>query len=380
MKNYFNKHLHIVSFDVPAPPDYGGVIDVFYKIKALHHIGIKIHLHCFQYGRVADDSLLQYCETVQYYTRKTGWKGISLILPYMLYSRRDPQLLHNLQTSEAPILLEGVHSTYYLNHPKLKGRKILLRNQNIEADYFKQLQYRTRSFLKKWYYKIESVLLHKVEQNLHRADAFLTVAQSDHEYFKKLYPNHTHAYIPSFTPVYDINTLPKGKGNYILYHGNLGHPENHEAAVFIIKEIASQLPGYQFIFAGKSPQKELQQLCNAYSNIQLKANPSQPAMDTLISNAHIHLLLTFQATGLKLKLLAAIQKGRFVIANKAMVKGSNLDVACAIADTPDAIVQHITTLMQQDFDEAAIAARATILKKHYALEHNALKIAQLAFG
>ena len=27
--------LNIVSFDVPYPPDYGGVIDVFYKIKEL---------------------------------------------------------------------------------------------------------------------------------------------------------------------------------------------------------------------------------------------------------------------------------------------------------------------------------------------------------
>ncbi len=29
------QHLHIISFDVPAPPDYGGVIDVYYKAKAL---------------------------------------------------------------------------------------------------------------------------------------------------------------------------------------------------------------------------------------------------------------------------------------------------------------------------------------------------------
>ena len=37
------KHLHIISFDVPYPANYGGVIDVFYKLKALHAEGIKIH-------------------------------------------------------------------------------------------------------------------------------------------------------------------------------------------------------------------------------------------------------------------------------------------------------------------------------------------------
>ncbi len=28
------EHIHLISFDVPFPADYGGVIDVFYKIKA----------------------------------------------------------------------------------------------------------------------------------------------------------------------------------------------------------------------------------------------------------------------------------------------------------------------------------------------------------
>ena len=33
-------HLHIVSFNVPWPADYGGVIDVNYRIKALWASGV----------------------------------------------------------------------------------------------------------------------------------------------------------------------------------------------------------------------------------------------------------------------------------------------------------------------------------------------------
>ena len=29
------KEIHIITFDIPYPANYGGVIDVFYKIKAL---------------------------------------------------------------------------------------------------------------------------------------------------------------------------------------------------------------------------------------------------------------------------------------------------------------------------------------------------------
>ena len=55
------QRLHIVSFDVPFPPNYGGVVDVFYKIRALHKLGVKIHLHCFEYGRGEQKELDKYC-------------------------------------------------------------------------------------------------------------------------------------------------------------------------------------------------------------------------------------------------------------------------------------------------------------------------------
>ena len=51
------KDIHIVSFNVPYPADYGGVIDVYYKLKALAALGIRVHLHCYQYGRAASPEL-----------------------------------------------------------------------------------------------------------------------------------------------------------------------------------------------------------------------------------------------------------------------------------------------------------------------------------
>ena len=50
--------LNIVSFAVPFPPDYGGAIDIYYKLETLNNLGIKIYLHCFQYGR-SDSKILE---------------------------------------------------------------------------------------------------------------------------------------------------------------------------------------------------------------------------------------------------------------------------------------------------------------------------------
>ena len=35
-------HIHIVSFDIPYPANYGGVIDVFFKAKFLAEKGVKV--------------------------------------------------------------------------------------------------------------------------------------------------------------------------------------------------------------------------------------------------------------------------------------------------------------------------------------------------
>ena len=56
-----NKTLHIVSFNIPFPANYGGVIDVFYKIKALQNQGVNIILHAFEYGRQQAPELEKYC-------------------------------------------------------------------------------------------------------------------------------------------------------------------------------------------------------------------------------------------------------------------------------------------------------------------------------
>ena len=53
--------LHVVSFQVPYPPRYGGLIDVFYKLKALKRAGCHIVLHTYRYAEsfVQDESVIR---------------------------------------------------------------------------------------------------------------------------------------------------------------------------------------------------------------------------------------------------------------------------------------------------------------------------------
>ena len=123
MDNSSHKALHIISFDIPYPADYGGVIDVYYKLKSLAALGVEITLHCFQYGkRLPQPHLETLCRKVYYYPRLTGWKGLHTSLPYIVSSRRDETLFSRLLEDDAPILFEGLHTTFYAAHVLLAGR------------------------------------------------------------------------------------------------------------------------------------------------------------------------------------------------------------------------------------------------------------------
>lgn len=144
-----DRHLHIVCHDVPYPVDYGGVFDLFCKVKALYELNIRIHLHCFEYGRRPQPELNKYCEEVNYYPRNEGHKGFSTVIPYIVASRSSADLITNLRKDSYPVLLEGIHCTYPLYCDALQNRKVILRLHNVEYDYYHQLFHHEKSLLKK---------------------------------------------------------------------------------------------------------------------------------------------------------------------------------------------------------------------------------------
>ena len=60
---------------------------------------------------------------------------------------------------------------------------------------------------------------------------------------------------------------------------------------------------FRCIVAGLNPTQRVIETVSAYQNIQLIANPAENKMNELVQNAHINILVTFQGTGLKIKLL-----------------------------------------------------------------------------
>jgi hypothetical protein len=372
------KHLHIISFDIPYPPNYGGVIDVYYKLKILHKLGIKLHLHCFEYpGRDRSARLKEYCVEVHYYERKTGFLSALSLKPYIVSSRRSEELISNLLKDDHPILFEGLHSCYYINDPRIAERMKIYRESNIEHRYYFNLFKVDKNLRNKLYFLLASGKLLIYQSILRHADLMLVVSKHDTEYLQRRFPEKKVVHLPSFHANDDV-TSPQGKGTYALYHGNIEVPENEHAARFLVNEVFTN-PKMPLIIAGMNPRETFCKMAENNPIVQLKANPSDEEMFSLIRNAHVNILVTFQATGLKLKLLNTLYRGRFCLVNEAMITGTGLASLCEVGNTADELKTRLKMLFQRDYDQRENEKRIAVLQENYDNLINGERLIELIF-
>lgn len=358
-----DKHLHIVAFNVPWPADYGGVIDVFYRLRALSVAGVKVHLHCFCYGRTQAKELEPYCVEVQYYRRRMS----PLLMltdrrPFIVSSRDSKELKARLLQDDYPILLEGVHTCALLQDYAFAGRNVLVRAHNVEADYYRQLASVTPKALKRRYLNAESRRLQRYEGNLLRkAKTVLAVTEADKERFLAM-GCHQVVQLTSSQP-YNHVCSKTGRGEYALFHGNLEVDENASAVEYLISHVFDD-GRWPLVVAGHNPSEELCGRVSQHENVKLVANPDHDTMQRMISEAQVNILFTGQPTGLKLKLLESLFVGRHCLVNSHMVAGTALGGLCTVADSPEAMRDALDDLMVRPFSDSDVQRRIETMQAY----------------
>jgi hypothetical protein len=368
------KIIHIVDLDVPYPANYGAAIDMYFRIKNLHALGIKIILHCFEYGRGKAACLNEYCEHVHYYPRKSIMEFPFRSEPYIVYSRRNKELFNRLFADDFPVLLEGVHTCACLMDDRYKQKPFYVRMHNVESEYYEYLAEATIHPIKRFYYKTESKRLKKFEKNLERARALFSVSERDHTTLSIQFPNVE--YLPPFIYNDTVDCKP-GRGNYAMYHGNLSVEENLKAADFLIQEVFPDL-GVPLMIVGKNA-SSLSKNTKA-KNIEFIDSPTATELKDLIQNAQVHVLPTFQPTGIKHKLINSLFEGRYCVVNPPMVKDNGLAQFCYVAKDAAEMRTIIPELFEKDFPQEEINSRKAILQNIYSNSKNAQKLTDVIFG
>jgi hypothetical protein len=365
--------MHVISFDNPWPPSYGGVIDVYYKLRALKDLGVRITLHAYEYGRKPDRHLNEICEKVYYYERRTFVNPFIGSLPYIVSTRNGEELLQNLLKDKSPILFEGLHTCYFLTHKALAGRHKVVRMHNIEHDYYRKLEEVESNFFKKYFFSKEAARLESFEHVLERADVVAAISVNDQTTLESRYERVVH--LPPFHANNEITAMP-GRGDYVFYHGNLSVGENDEAARYLVTEVFAN-NDIPFYIAGNKPSSALRNLVEGRNNIRLFNHLSTGQISELIAKAHINILPTFQSTGIKLKLINVLYQGRFAVCNSLMVCNTGVEDLCHIADDPVAMLTEVQMLMKKKFTAHDVQKRVDALRGRFNNETNARELLSL---
>lgn len=322
-----NKQIHIVSFDVPFPPDYGGVLDVYLRAKGLKNLGYSVILHCYEYGRGRNHDFSEIADKIHYYDRKTGLKSLFSKLPYIVKSRNSEALLKRLMQDENPILLEGQHSTFWAKELSKNNRLCAIRMHNVEWHYYRDLAQNAKTHSERIYFRMEARKLRKQELQLKKIP-LLCISNSDFDYYQNL---GFHAVYLPVTIHPDLVLEPIEGKSFALYHGNLSVSENQEAIDKLIQENKRSKFDLPVIIAGKDPGPVLMKKIQS-QGWQCVENPSDAELNDLMRSCSLHLLIGFKTTGIKLKVIRALLTGKPCIATKEMVGIPTFEEHCEIWD------------------------------------------------
>src|SRR6202012_2687279 len=125
---------------------------------------------------------------------------------------------------------------------------------------------------------------------------------------------------------------------------------------------------------GKNPSARLTKLIEQNAHACLIADPSEEELQDLIAKAQVHILPSFNCTGVKLKLLNALYNGRHCIVNREAVEGTGLEPLCYVVDSANAFRSLMTELSAKPFTREEISSRETILGKLFNQENNLQKL------
>ena len=199
---------------------------------------------------------------------------------------------------------------------------------------------------------------------------------NDKNHFEQLNKN-THV-ISAFHQNQSVTSWV-GKGDYVLYHGNLGVAENYNAAMYLIQELFSYSE-HRLIIAGNNAPEKLRKLCSKYSNVSLIENINTEEIIQLVRQAQINILVTKQATGIKLKLLAALFNGRFCLVNKEMVVDTGLEPYCLEGNGSKELLPLINKYMDVEFDQLQINKRKELENSVFSNSYNVDRLIDLLFN
>jgi glycosyltransferase involved in cell wall biosynthesis len=366
----------IVAPDFPFPPNHGGRVDIWNRIKLLNGLGFQVDL----VASVKDVPREEDAQEVRRYVgslivvkRKMGFIKHLSFEPFSVRSRRGLQNIP-LSGSYSAVILETEHIAAILRNPDLQVEKRILQVHDHEARYYRELSASSRELWRKAFYRLEGIKFRFYSARaMGQCDLFWFASDLERQgYCAK---NPALASKTFFVPPHVArSTMKRHKLNsyHVFFVGKLGFAPNARGVEWYIDQVHATLAdvrGYELIVAGNTEGEyphSLRRSISRHPNICLHENPSelQPYYET----ASVFINPVFHGTGVKVKTINAIQAGLPVVSTSTGIQGTGLlhGKHVLVADNPQEFAGSVRRLLDdRSYAENLVSEAQAFVARRY---------------
>jgi polysaccharide biosynthesis protein PslH len=371
----------IVANDFPYPPHHGAAVDIWGRILSIKRLGFTLDLIATVKSRPiqADIDAVQAVVSHLWILDRDVRLSASLFLtPFQVRSRRALKEVALTEKYDA-VLLESEHVGPILENVSLQAKARILRSQNDEARYFRELSKSSRNWKERLFYKLEAVRFDKYSPAL-RAKCDLLWFISDWERTLHLQTRPRDVSKAVFLPP-DPGTSKIGfypaLGKEVLFVGTLSVSLNVNALQWYVDQVhprLSKLEGYSLTIAGRTggaPIPALIKMVERYPNISFCPDPQD--LSDLYRRAAVFVNPVLRGAGLKVKTINALQAGVAVVTTSIGMEGTGLvdGTHLLVADSADEFAGRVEKLLSDRSLAARLVRSAqSFLAEKYNQERN----------
>lgn len=351
--NSIRNSILVVSPDIPYPPNHGGRVDVWNTLKLLKSLGFRVDLIATGKFEPSVDELKVINETVDNFTycpRHNRVCDMFSVLPLQVRSRK--QLRDIVIQSRYDLTILATEYVYeILRNDSLHSKHMILRVQNNETVYFKELGLAARFGLNKAYYLLESFKFWLLQKAIiGKISNFLFISLDEFQAFRDQHADMNSIFLPTYAALTAPRPISLQSMN-VVFVGSFFMINNMEGILWYLESVhplLMDIDDYKLILAGNSKGQDISWLhraCSQFGNIVIYDSPED--LEPIYSQGAVFVNPMLHGAGVKLKTIEAIQNSLPVVSTTVGNQGTGLrpDIDILVADDPASYASQIRKLL-----------------------------------
>lgn len=324
-----------ITDECPYPPNTGGRVGIWKRIEYLSKNN-EIILYSIS-DNYEDNSyladMLRYCKEVVLFKRNNKINVLKKILfyPYPAISRWPKKMTNKitetcLKINPDFVIVDGPYMIGVIPREIRKKYTLILNQHNIEFLAYKSIGMKTNNIIKKIAFLLTSFQMKRYEKKVYTEstiDLYTFVSSYDKEFFEKEYFLNNTLLVPVGAEI-NISDLKKNCHN-IIFVAKMSYQSNEDGALWLLDKIwdkiISEVEDAKLYLVGKDPSKKLIEHASKHLNVAVTGTVDD--LSFFYNNTNVVVVPILAGGGVKVKLLEALGKGKYVITTTKGLEGTD---------------------------------------------------------